>query len=136
MCTTSATNTTGPIYGLNFTPCLQMVNNADLTGKTDVTLTEFTITTNFPNYAEIDAAHGKIFGGEEDDGDETTTPAEDETTAPAEDETTAPAEEQTTVPVGEKNEKPAAGCGAAVTGALALLMLVGAAGLTVCKKKD
>ena len=138
LCTTSATKTVGPIYGLNYTSCQQMVNNADLTGKTDVTLIAFNITTNFPSYAEIDEAHSKIFGDEEDGGEGTTTaPVEDQTTAPAEDETTAPAEEQTTIPVGEQNEPAAsAGCFATVSGAFALLMLIGAAGFSVCKKKD
>lgn len=124
----------GPIYGLDQTPSLQMSGNANLTGQTDATYTAYTVTTNFPNYKELDDAHALLFPDEsEDNGDsgDTTTEATDNTTAPKENNTTAPTTTPATTTTEEKK-----GCGSAVTGVFALIMMIGAAGVSVCKKKD
>ena len=144
MCTTDATGTVGPIYGINTTPCTQMMNNADLTGKTDVTLTTFTVTTDFPNYAEIEEAHKKALSGGDVTTEEnpvTNAPTQEETNAPTEEVTNAPTEKVTEAPTEETpgtTEAPEEkkGCGATISGALALLLMLSAAGVSVCKKKD
>ena len=122
----------GPIYGLDQTPSLQMSNNANLTGQTDATYTAYTVSTNFPNYKELDDAHALLFpDSEEEDGDtDDTTESTDDTTAPTENTTTAPT--TTAAPATEKK----GGCGSAVTGVFALVMMIGAAGISVCKKRD
>lgn len=150
MCTTDATNTVGPIYGLNTTPCTQMINNADLTGKTDATYTPFTVSVSYPNYAEIEAAHKKLLSDEPnpgtttEEGTVTTAPVENQTTAPVENGTNAPTEEtptesaptQETPGTTKAPEEEKKGCGSAVSGALALLLMLSAAGACVCKRKD
>ena len=134
----------GPIYGMNtINQYMQFVNNSDQTEGTDPTYTAYTVTTNFPNYAEIEEAHGKLFAEEEDDetgGSEgegeaqVTTPVTNkpaETQKPAEN--TKPAE-QNTKPADSTTEKK--GCGAAFGGAFAILLAVGAAGVMLRKKEN
>ena len=126
----------GPLFGLNMSNTeQQMKNNADLTGQNDVTYTAYTVTTNFPtNYAEMDAAHEQLneqlYKEQNPDEEDNTSDNTDDTTAAPDVTTEAPAQ-TTAAPTTAKK-----GCGSAVTGAFALVMLVGTAGAFLAKKKD
>lgn len=139
----TADRNVGPIYGLLQTSvCDHMTGNCNATGKTDTTLSQVEqITTSFPDYAEIDAAHEALFGGEEDEpgtGPSVTTGGDNKPPKPEQPTGTDPQDTGSAEPgsTGDANgTEPQKGCASAIAGgALTLLFTVCMAGALLKKR--
>ncbi|MBQ7346363.1 MAG: hypothetical protein IJW55_00230 [Clostridia bacterium] len=128
----SANYKSGPICGSYVVLTYDhMSENVDATGKTDATLPTYTFTTNFPNYAEIDAAHDLLYpeitAPDPGPGEENTTPETEPVTEPT---TEAPTGTSTT----EAPTDDDSGC-ASVVGGMTVIMLTAGAAMMLAKKK-